>query len=78
MSGMQDNEEQEQKEAGGLRDKVSGTTQAIIGEIERVGGILTADPNTEAEGEFNVEVGEVREEIEAELNAPDEDNLTPR
>ena len=47
-----------------LRDKVSGFGQKIIGEIESIGGILTGDPNTAAEGEFNVEVGTVRSELE--------------
>jgi uncharacterized protein YjbJ (UPF0337 family) len=26
--------------------------------------VLTGDPNTQAEGEFNVEVGDIREELE--------------
>ena len=51
-------------DAHGLKDKISGLGQKIIGEIESVGGILTADPVTAAEGEFNVEVGTVREELE--------------
>ena len=48
----------------GLKGKISGLGQEIIGEIEVIGGVLTADPTTQAEGEFNVEVGEIREEIE--------------
>lgn len=50
-----------------LKEKISGLGQKIIGEIESIGGILTGDPNTAAEGEFNVEVGTVREEIEEDL-----------
>lgn len=46
---------------------ISGLGQKIIGEIETIGGILTGDPLTQAEGEFNVEVGDVREEIEDDL-----------
>lgn len=56
----------------GLLDKVTGMGQKIIGEIETLGGILTGDPATRAEGEFNTEVGEIREEIEEDL----EDNGT--
>jgi uncharacterized protein YjbJ (UPF0337 family) len=52
------------EEKHGLKEKISGLGQKIIGEIESIGGILTGDPNTAAEGEFNVEVGTVREEIE--------------
>lgn len=56
--------QQEKDTAGTLKEKITGLGQKIIGEIEEVGGALTGDPNTVAEGEFNVEVGEIREEIE--------------
>ena len=63
---MQEPEEHETPEADEhkLRDRLSGFGQKIIGEIESIGGILTGDPNTAAEGEFNVEVGTVRSELE--------------
>ena len=50
-----------------LADNITGLGQKIIGGIEEIGGILTGDPITAAEGEFNVEVGEVREEVEEDL-----------
>jgi len=50
-----------------LADNITGLGQKIIGGIEEIGGILTGDPNTAAEGEFNLEVGEVREETEEDL-----------
>jgi uncharacterized protein YjbJ (UPF0337 family) len=59
--------EPEEKEDHGLADKVSGLGQKIIGTIENLGGVLTGDPVTQAEGEFNAEVGDVREEIEEDL-----------
>jgi uncharacterized protein YjbJ (UPF0337 family) len=59
--------EPEEKEGHGLADKISGLGQKIIGEIETIGGVLTGDPMTQAEGEFNVEVGDVREDIEEDL-----------
>lgn len=46
---------------------ISGIAQKIIGEVELIGGILTGDPNTAAEGEFNLEVGDLREEVEEDL-----------
>ncbi len=55
-------------------DKISGLGQKIIGEIETIGGILTADPITEAEGEFNLEVGSVREEIEDSIEKENKEN----
>jgi uncharacterized protein YjbJ (UPF0337 family) len=54
----------EQKEDSGIKAKIGGFGQKIIGEIETIGGVLTGDPNTQAEGEFNVEVGDIREELE--------------
>lgn len=59
--------EPEEKEGHGIADKISGLGQKIIGEIETIGGVLTGDPITQAEGEFNVEVGDVREDIEEDL-----------
>jgi hypothetical protein len=41
----------------------------IIGEIETIGGILTGDPVTRAEGEFNVEVGSLHQESNKVLTA---------
>ena len=63
---MQESEENETPESDEhkLRDRISGFGQKVIGEIESIGGILTGDPNTAAEGEFNVEVGTVRSELE--------------
>jgi hypothetical protein len=58
------NEEPEKTKEG----KLSGFSQFIVGELETIGGVLTGDPLTQAEGEFNVEVGTVRGEIEDELN----------
>jgi uncharacterized protein YjbJ (UPF0337 family) len=49
-----------------LKDKISGLGQKIIGVIEEIGGALTGDPTTQAEGQFNVEVGEIREELAEE------------
>ena len=61
------NETEKHEEKHGLKDKISGIGQVIIGELETIGGILTADPTTQAEGEFNVEVGTIRENLEESL-----------
>ena len=57
------NEPEENGEHHGLKNKITGFGQKIIGEIEEIGGALTGDPTTIAEGELNVEVGEIREEL---------------
>ena len=58
--------ENEEKESG-LENKISGLIQKTIGGLEEIGGILTADPITAAEGEYNVEAGSIREEIGEDL-----------
>lgn len=47
-----------------IKEKITGLGQKIIGEIEEIGGALTGDPTTIAEGELNAEIGEIREDLE--------------
>jgi len=54
----------EKEHRPGLKDSITGLGQKIIGEIETIGGVLTGDPNTQAEGEFNVGSGDIREDLE--------------
>lgn len=61
--------EKEQKHS--LKENITGFGQKIIGEIETLAGVVNADPLGQAEGEFNVEVGTVREDLE-ESGAKDE------
>ena len=68
---MNENERDEEN-GSGISKKISGLGQKIIGEIETIGGVLTGDPITQAEGEFNVEVGTVRDEIEDDLEELEE------
>ena len=51
-------------EKHGLKESITGFGQKIIGEIETLAGVVNADPLAQAEGEFNVEVGTVREDLE--------------
>ena len=46
--------------------------QIILGEIEKIGGILTGDPITQAEGEYNIAAGTLREESNEALEETDE------
>jgi hypothetical protein len=69
---MSETDGTEKEEKHGLKEKISGLGQFIIGEIETLGGVLTGDPTTQAEGEFNVEVGTVREEIKDDLEEEEE------
>jgi uncharacterized protein YjbJ (UPF0337 family) len=60
------------------KGKISGFTQFVVGELETIGGVLTGDPLTQAEGEFNVEVGTVREDIEEDLEEGERSNEDER
>ena len=46
--------------------------QMILGEIEKIGGILTADPITQAEGDYNIEAGSLHQKANKNLTAIDE------
>jgi len=61
---------------GGIKKNITGIGQQIIGGIEVIGGVLTGDPVTRAEGEFNVETGEVREAIEDDLEPAETEGET--
>ena len=65
-------EEQTDTKDHSVRSKITGLGQKIIGEIEELAGVVNADPLAQAEGEFNVEVGTVREELED--SGADEEN----
>ena len=67
-------QDKDDHEEHGLSESVSGLGQKIIGKIETIGGVLTGDPITQAEGEYNVEVGDVREDLEDDLETSNEDN----
>ncbi len=49
-------------------EKAEGIGQQILGELEIIGGILTADPVTRSEGEVNVQSGAIHREAAEELN----------
>ncbi|MDQ4119976.1 MAG: hypothetical protein M3209_00730 [Acidobacteriota bacterium] len=49
-------------------------SQQILGGLEIVGGILTADPVTRSEGEFNIEAGAIHHEVSENLHSTNEVN----
>ena len=72
---MQNDPKEDQEEITDEKEEgsMSGFSQFIVGEMETIGGVLTGDPLTQAEGEFNVEVGTVREEIDENLEESKDD-----
>jgi len=61
-------ENEEQKESS-LGENLAAVGQIIVGQIETIGGVLTGDPVTRAEGDFNVEVGNLHQESNKNLTA---------
>ena len=68
----EENEQLEKTEVNHNSENVQSVGQMIIGGLEQVGGILTGDPMTRAEGEFNAQVGSLHQEINKNLTAIDE------
>jgi len=67
-----ENRESEETTTNHATENLQSVGQMIIGGIETVGGILTGDPITRAEGEFNLNRGETRQEANKNLTAIDE------
>ncbi|HEX8266866.1 MAG TPA: hypothetical protein VF596_15800 [Pyrinomonadaceae bacterium] len=55
-------------------DAAEGIGQQILGELEIIGGILTGDPVTRSEGEFNVETGAIHHQASEDLHSADDAN----
>lgn len=50
-------------------ENLKGAGQRIIGTLEILGGVITGDPTTVAEGEFNDDVGKVHQDTARGLAA---------
>jgi hypothetical protein len=75
---IEENEEQPEGKINHTKENLESVGQMIIGGLEQVGGILTGDPITRAEGEFNAEVGSVHQESNKILTALDEKETTKK
>ncbi len=62
-------DENEEQTKNRTAENLESVGQMIIGGIEQIGGILTGDPVTRAEGEFNVAVGSEHQEVNKNLTA---------
>lgn len=50
-------------------ENLKGAGQRILGNLEMIGGIITGDPATTAEGEFNDDVGKIHQDSARTLTA---------
>lgn len=69
---INENDELKEGETNHAAENLESVGQMIIGGIEQIGGILTGDPITRAEGEFNAEVGSAHQEANKNLTAIDQ------
>jgi hypothetical protein len=60
-------------ERHGVKKNITGLGQKILGEIEELAGVVNADPLAQEEGEFNVEVGTIRDDLEEQGIEKDEE-----
>lgn len=67
-----ENKEPKDTEVDHTKENLESVGQMIIGGIEMVGGIITADAITREEGDFNIEVGSKHQEVNKNLTAIDE------
>lgn len=67
-----ENIELEETETNHTAENLESVGQMIIGGIEQIGGILTGDPMTRAEGEFNAAIGSEHQVVNKNLTAIDE------
>jgi uncharacterized protein YjbJ (UPF0337 family) len=75
MGEKKDTPENGGNDTSGPREKIAGLVQKTIGGLEEIGGILTGDPITAAEGEYNVDAGSIREEIGEDLEKSDKKDV---
>jgi uncharacterized protein YjbJ (UPF0337 family) len=66
-------DETKKPEESATKEKLEGMAQVLIGEIESLGGVITGDPMTSAEGDFNVQVGTLQQETAEALAEGEED-----
>ncbi len=62
----------DENEINHTTENLKSVGQMIVGELEAIGGILTGDPISRAEGEFNVDKGILHQEANRNLTAGEE------
>lgn len=66
--------EKEEEETIDLNEEnISATGQIILGEIEKIGGILTANTTAQEQGDYNIEAGRLRKEVAEDLAETESD-----
>jgi hypothetical protein len=70
-------EETKETQENPTKEKLESVGQIIIGEMERIGGILTADPVSQTEGMLTEDAGSVHYETAEEMDEEETDENKP-
>ena len=70
-------EETKDKKEKSTVEKLESVGQIIMGELQQIGGILTADPVSQAEGELTEEAGEAHYEAADALEDAEDETDNP-
>ncbi|MDQ3132181.1 MAG: hypothetical protein M3Q99_15650 [Acidobacteriota bacterium] len=65
-------ETKDENEINHTAENLKSVGQMIVGELEAIGGILTGDPVSRAEGEFNVDSGILHQQANKNLTTDEE------
>lgn len=66
--------EKETLEKPTLTEEITNIGQIIIGELESIGGVITANPTARAEGDLRADEAIIREKITNDLEESEEKN----
>ncbi len=69
---IEENKDLDEDKINHAKENLESVGQIIIGGLEQIGGILTGDPVTRAEGEYNAQAGRIHQESNKVLTAIDE------
>jgi hypothetical protein len=75
---LAEEEETEEEVESETVETLEAYGQMILGEVEKIGGILTADGIAQAEGEYNIEVGSLHQKVNKQIHSTDPDEETPK
>lgn len=68
-----ENENKPEENENSIVENLSAVGQIILGEAEKIGGILTGDPITTAEGEYNIGAGAAHQETNRAIEAGEDE-----
>lgn len=67
-----ENEKEKTKEHT-LKDEISNIGQIIVGELESIGGVITANPTARQEGDLRADEAILREKLSHDLEKTEEE-----